>query len=73
MTLMNTADGTRYTLVLKPPGTAVLSPATATTGSTGTVAVGSGSTPTLDDGYAPAGDAVGRALLSFRSTDRTSR
>jgi hypothetical protein len=37
VTLMNTADGTRYTLILKPLGTAV---------STGTPASGSGSTST---------------------------
>ena len=71
VTLMNTADGTRYTLVLKPAGTAV-STGTATTGSSST---GSGSgvrvDPDVDDGHAPAGDSLGRAL-SFRSTDRTS-
>ncbi len=43
VTLMNTADGTRYTLVLKPLGTAV-STSSATTGSTS--GAGSGSTPT---------------------------
>ncbi|MGZ8691938.1 MAG: hypothetical protein ACXWZT_04305 [Gaiellaceae bacterium] len=43
VTLMNTADGTRYTLILKPLGTAV-STGTATSGSTG--AGGTGSTPT---------------------------
>jgi hypothetical protein len=43
VTLMNTADGTRYTLVLKPAGTAV-STGTATTGSTS--GAGSSSTPT---------------------------
>ena len=47
VTLMNTADGTRYTLVLKPLGTAV-STGTATSGSgkTGTTTTGTGSTPT---------------------------
>lgn len=43
VTLMNTADGTRYTLVLKPAGTAV-STGTATTGSSS--GAGSSSTPT---------------------------
>jgi hypothetical protein len=43
VTLMNTADGTRYTLVLKPAGTAV-STGAATTGSTS--GSGSSSTPT---------------------------
>jgi uncharacterized membrane protein YgcG len=43
VTLMNTADGTRYTLVLKPLGTAV-STGTASTGSSS--GGGSGSTPT---------------------------
>jgi hypothetical protein len=43
VTLMNTADGTRYTLVLKPLGTAV-STGRATTGSSS--GGGSGSTPT---------------------------
>jgi uncharacterized membrane protein YgcG len=44
VTLMNTADGTRYTLVLKPAGTAV-STGTSTTGSSSTSG-GSSSTPT---------------------------
>jgi hypothetical protein len=43
VTLMNTADGTRYTLILKPLGTAV-STGTASSGSTSTA--GTGSTPT---------------------------
>ena len=43
VTLMNTADGTRYTLVLKPAGTAV-STGTAKTGSSS--GSGSSSTPT---------------------------
>ena len=43
VTLMNTADGTRYTLILKPPGTAV-SAGTATSGSTSSA--GTGTTPT---------------------------
>ena len=41
VTLMNTADGTRYTLVLKPLGTAV---------STGKATSGSGSTPSTGTG-----------------------
>jgi hypothetical protein len=45
VTLMNTADGTRYTLVLKPLGTAVSAgTARSASGSTGTT--GTGSTPT---------------------------
>jgi hypothetical protein len=44
VTLMNTADGTRYTLVLKPAGTAV-SAGTATSGSSSTSG-GSSATPT---------------------------
>jgi hypothetical protein len=43
VTLMNTADGTRYTLILKPLGTEVPS-GTATTGSTSST--GTGTTPT---------------------------
>jgi hypothetical protein len=42
LTLMNTADGTRYTLILKPLGTAA-STGTATSGSTSTA--GTGTTP----------------------------
>jgi hypothetical protein len=42
VTLMNTADGTRYTLILKPLGTAV---PTATNTGTGTSG-GTGTTPT---------------------------
>jgi hypothetical protein len=45
VTLMNTADGTRYTLVLKPLGTAV-STAKATSGSTPSTGTGTGTTPT---------------------------
>jgi hypothetical protein len=45
VTLMNTADGTRYTLVLKPLGTAV-STGTATGGTGSTSTTGTGSTPT---------------------------
>ena len=45
VTLMNTADGTRYTLVLKPLGTAVTT-GKATTGSGGAPATGTGTTPT---------------------------
>jgi hypothetical protein len=44
VTLMNTADGTRYTLVLKPLGTAV-STGTATS-SSGSSSAGTGSAPT---------------------------
>ena len=36
VTLMNTADGTRYKLILKPVGTAVAAPATSPTSSTST-------------------------------------
>ena len=42
MTLMNTADGTRYTLILKPLGTAV---PTGTSTGKGTSS-GTGTTPT---------------------------
>jgi hypothetical protein len=45
VTLMNTADGTRYTLVLKPLGTAV-STGTATSGGGGTGSGGTSTTPT---------------------------
>lgn len=45
VTLMNTADGTRYTLVLKPLGTAV-SAGKATSGSGSTGNTGTGTTPT---------------------------
>ena len=45
VTLMNTADGTRYTLVLKPLGTAVPT-GKATSGSGSTPSAGSGTTPT---------------------------
>jgi len=45
VTLMNTADGTRYTLVLKPLGTAV-STGKATSGSGSTPAAGTGTTST---------------------------
>ena len=45
VTLMNTADGTRYTLVLKPLGTAV-SAGKATSGSATTGTTGTGSTST---------------------------
>jgi hypothetical protein len=45
VTLMNTADGTRYTLVLKPLGTAV-STGKATSGSGSTGTSGTGTTPT---------------------------
>jgi hypothetical protein len=45
MTLMNTADGTRYTLILKPLGTAV-STGKATSGSGSTGNGGTGTTPT---------------------------
>ena len=45
VTLMNTADGTRYTLVLKPLGTAVPT-GKATSGSASTPSAGTGTTPT---------------------------
>ena len=45
VTLMNTADGTRYTLVLKPLGTAV-SPGTAKSGSGSSGTGGTSTTPT---------------------------
>jgi len=45
VTLMNTADGTRYTLVLKPLGTAV-STGTTTSGNCSTGSSGTGTTPT---------------------------
>jgi hypothetical protein len=45
VTLMNTADGTRYTLVLRPLGTAV-SAGKATSGSGSTPSAGTGTTPT---------------------------
>jgi hypothetical protein len=47
VTLMNTADGTRYTLVLKPAGTAVSTgTATSGTGTTGSSSTGAGSSST---------------------------
>jgi hypothetical protein len=49
VTLMNTADGTRYTLVLKPLGTAV---------STGKTTSGIGSTPSAGTGTTPTSTTV---------------
>jgi len=45
VTLMNTADGTRYRLILKPVGTAVAAPAPTTTNTSTTVTVPPPSTP----------------------------
>jgi hypothetical protein len=45
VTLMNTADGTRYRLILKPVGTAVAAPAPTTTNTSTTVTVPPPSSP----------------------------
>jgi hypothetical protein len=45
VTLMNTADGTRYRLILKPVGTAVAAPAPTSTGTSTTVTVPPPSSP----------------------------
>lgn len=46
VTLRNTADGTRYTLVLKPLGTPVAAGSTASTGTGGGTSTGTRTTPT---------------------------
>ena len=60
VTLVNTADGTRYTLILKPLGTGVPGGSTSSRAGSGTSSSGSGSSgsgttttnPVVDDGHA---------------------